>query len=141
MSAEGRQFVDTNVLVYAVAADQPEKQEIAKSIVKQGFAEGKLAVSSQVLLEFYVTVTRKVSEPLSADDALHLVKALSGWQVVPTTAELVLGALELAQRYQISALDAAIIEAARASGCQCVLSEDLSPGQSYAGVVVENPFV
>jgi predicted nucleic acid-binding protein len=36
--------------------------------------------------------------------------------------------------------DAAILEAARAAGCDVVLSEDLSDGQDYGGVRVENPF-
>jgi predicted nucleic acid-binding protein len=140
MSAEARLFVDTNVLVYAVAADEPKKQKTASAIVERGFAEGNLAISSQVLLEFYVTVTRKVEEPLGAEDALHLVTALSGWEVVSTTPELVLAALELSNRYQISPWDAAIIEAARTAGCERVLSENLGAGQVFAGVAVENPF-
>ena len=106
----------------------------------RGFAEGNLAISSQVLLEFYVTVTRKVAQPLSAEDGLQLVRAFTGWEVVSTTQDLVVAALELSNRYQISAWDAAIIEAARSAGCQSVLSEDLDTGQSYAGVSVENPF-
>jgi predicted nucleic acid-binding protein len=140
MSGEARRFVDTNVLVYAVAADEPEKQRVAKEIVERGFAEGNLVISSQVLLELYVTVTRKVSEPMSANDALQLVKALCGWRVVSTTPELVVAAIELSQQHQISAWDAAIIEAARVAGCQGVLSEDLSSGQDSAGVTVSSPF-
>jgi hypothetical protein len=34
----------------------------------------------------------------------------------------------------------AILEAGRSIGCAVVLSEDLSDGGDYAGVVVENPF-
>jgi predicted nucleic acid-binding protein len=141
MTAEARTFVDTNVLVYAVAADEPEKQRTARNIVEQGFADGNLVISGQVLLEFYVTVTRKVTDPLNAEDALQLVKALSRWEVVSTTPELVAAAIELSVRFQISAWDAAIIEAARTAGCDRVLSEDLSSGQSYESVIVENPFV
>jgi predicted nucleic acid-binding protein len=40
----------------------------------------------------------------------------------------------------ISYWDAAILEAARSVGCEVVLSEDLSHGQDYAGIRVENPF-
>ena len=39
-----------------------------------------------------------------------------------------------------SPLDAAILEAARTSGCSVVLSEDLGDGQDYDGLTVENPF-
>jgi predicted nucleic acid-binding protein len=53
---------------------------------------------------------------------------------------MVLSAIEIRRRFIISYWDAAIIEAARALGCEVVLSEDLSDGQDYAGVRVENPF-
>ncbi len=51
-----------------------------------------------------------------------------------------LSALSTRQRFDISYWDAAILEAARALGCEVVLSEDLNDGQDYAGVRVENPF-
>jgi predicted nucleic acid-binding protein len=44
------------------------------------------------------------------------------------------------QRFRIAYWDAAILEAARALGCELVLSEDLTDGQDYAGVRVENLF-
>jgi len=49
-------------------------------------------------------------------------------------------ALTTRNRFQISYWDAAILEAARALGCEVVLSEDLSDGQDYGGIAVENPF-
>ena len=45
------------------------------------------------------------------------------------------------EKFRISYWDAAIIEASRALGCDQLLSEDLSDGQNYDGVVVTNPFV
>jgi len=53
---------------------------------------------------------------------------------------MVISAMSMRQRFNISYWDAAILEAARALGCQIVLSEDLGDGQDYAGVRVENPF-
>ena len=44
------------------------------------------------------------------------------------------------ERHRLSYWDAAILEAARALGCEVVLSEDLTHGRSYDGVRVENPF-
>jgi predicted nucleic acid-binding protein len=49
-------------------------------------------------------------------------------------------ALDTKSRFQISYWDAAIIEAARILGCRVVLTEDLSDGQNYDGMRVENPF-
>lgn len=133
-------FVDTNVLVYAVSTDDPRKQERASSIVARGFAEGCYAVSTQVLMELYVNVTQKTRIKLPATQALEYVRSLTEWHVVDMVPELVLSALGLAERMQISPWDAAILEAARKAGCDLVLSEDLGAGQSYAGIRVENPF-
>ena len=102
---------------------------------------GCYAISTQVLLEFYVTATRKLATPLRAEDALAFVTALEEWRVVGHTSELVLSALAAADRLGISPWDAAILEAAREAGCPRLLSEDLSHGQDYDGIVVENPFV
>lgn len=141
MNAEPAAFVDTNLLVYSVCRNAIQKHGIASEIVERGFHDGCYAVSTQVLLEFYVTATRKVQVGLPHDEALRLVRAFTSWRVVETTGELVLAALELAERYQISAWDGAIIEAARRAGCPLLLTEDLSHGQHYGGVEVKNPFL
>ncbi|HKI02269.1 MAG TPA: PIN domain-containing protein [Thermoanaerobaculia bacterium] len=140
MSAEPAAFVDSNVLVYAVSNDEPEKQGRAREIVARGFTEGCFAISTQVMLEVYVNVTRKAKIGLPPREALEYVRAFAEWPVIEMTPELVLAALGLAQRSQISPWDAAILEAARQAGCKRVLSEDLGDGQSYGGITVENPF-
>jgi predicted nucleic acid-binding protein len=133
-------FVDTNVLVYAVSVDEGAKHRTAAELVRRGFAQGCFAISSQVMLELYVTVTRKIVQPLSPGEALEYVEALTEWRIVEQTPDLVLAALALADRAQVSPWDAAILEAARRAGCRRVLSEDLSHGVDYGGIVVENPF-
>lgn len=140
MRGELAAFVDTNVLVYAVSTDDPRKQERARRILERGFIEGCYAISTQVLMELYVNVTRKVRIKLPAAQALEYVRSLTEWHVVDVVPDLVLSALGLAERMQISPWDAAILEAARNAGCGLVLSEDLGAGQSYAGIRVENPF-
>jgi predicted nucleic acid-binding protein len=140
MSADLAAFVDTNVLVYAVSDDEPAKQSRAREIMTRGFAEGCYAISTQVMLELYVSVTKKARIGLPPPEALEYVRALTEWPVVEMTPEVVLAALSLAQRAKISPWDAAILEAARQAGCTRVLSEDLGDGQAYGGVTVENPF-
>ncbi|NOZ94280.1 MAG: PIN domain-containing protein [Acidobacteria bacterium] len=140
MSVEIEAFLDTNVLVHAVAIQHRAKHETAARLVRRGFEEGCFAVSTQVLLELYVTVTRKISAPLEDRDALRLVRALRTWRVVAADGQLVEDAAVLAQRFKISLWDAAILEGARRAPCPLVLSEDLAHGQDYAGVRVENPF-
>ncbi len=132
-------FVDTNVLLYAVstAADERAKAGVARALL-----EGSdLALSVQVLQEFYVQATR-VSKPdrLSHEQATTLVESFLRYPVQETTLAVMRAALETAHRFRISYWDAAIVEAARALGCRTVLSEDLAHGTDYAGVAVENPF-
>ena len=57
------------------------------------------------------------------------------------TVPVLQAALAAQERWQLSYWDAAIIEAARASGCPEVLSEELSHGQDYGGVRVTSPFL
>jgi predicted nucleic acid-binding protein len=40
----------------------------------------------------------------------------------------------------LSFWDALIVRSARAGGCSVVFSEDLKHGQTYEGVLIENPF-
>jgi predicted nucleic acid-binding protein len=132
-------FVDTNVLLYAVSR-HPEEQP-KRTIANELLYGTDLALSAQVLQEFYVQATRTNSnEALTHRQAADLVNSFARFSVQPITSELVQSAIETGGRYRISYWDAAIIEAARALGCTEVLSEDLSHGQDYGGVRVLNPF-
>ena len=79
-------------------------------------------------------------DPLDHEHAVGLIETLLAFPVQELTTMLVLAALQTRERFAISYWDAAILEAARALGCEVVLSEDLSDGQDYDGVRVENPF-
>jgi len=133
-------FVDSNVLIYAVSRNEPEKQEKARAIIERGFAEGCFAISTQVLLEVYGNLTRKAKIQLPAEEAFEYVREFTEWRIIEMSRSLALNALGLARRMQISTWDAAILEAAREAGCTRVLSEDLTSGRDYDGVTVENPF-
>jgi predicted nucleic acid-binding protein len=140
MIADLEAFVDSNVLVYAVSDNEPDKQRTARGIVARGFTEGCFAISTQVMMEAYVNVTQKAKIGMPPREAFEYVRAFTEWPVVDMTPEIVLAALGLAQRFNISLWDAAILEAARQAGCKRVLSEDLSDEQVYGGITVQNPF-
>jgi predicted nucleic acid-binding protein len=94
-----------------------------------------------VLQEFYVQATLDARDhPLTHRQAVDLVTAFSRFPVQETTTGLVHAAMTARDRFQLSYWDAAIIEAGRALGCEVVLSEDLSDGTDYGGVLVQNPF-
>jgi predicted nucleic acid-binding protein len=132
-------FVDTNILLYAASKkpDEQDKADQAKDILNAL----DLAVSVQVLQEFYAQATRTTrADRLSHQQATSLIRSFCRYPVQETTLALVESALRTTERFQISYWDAAIVEAARALGCREVLSEDLGDGQDYGGVRVVNPF-
>ena len=132
-------FVDTNILLYAVCPGSHEraKAEKARDILRRD----DLALSVQVLQEFYVQATRPTrTQPLSHADATALIALWLRFHVVELSVPLMQTALRLKDRYQTSYWDASILAAADTAGCTDLLSEDLNPGQSYAAVRVINPF-
>jgi len=98
-------------------------------------------LSTQVLLETWWVLTRRLTEPLEKGEASEVIDRLSELPVVSTDPQLVLQAIATSRRFEIAVWDALIIEAARAAGCNRVLSEDLQTGQDFGGVTIENPFV
>jgi len=135
-----RSFVDTNVLVYLFDADTPDKQARARELVATRGPAGELVLSTQVLQEFFVTVTRKLERPLSIESAEGAVRRLAAYPVVTTTVGLVMAAISVLRAHKISFWDALIVAAAREAGCDELLSEDLGDGATVAGVRVRNPF-
>jgi len=132
-------FVDTNVLLYAISTDPAErpKREIAVHLL----ASRDLALSVQVLQEFYVQATRASREDrLSHRQAVDLATSFTRFPVLPTSVGLAFAAMTARARWSLSYWDAAIVEAARALGCTQVLSEDMPAGADFGGVVIVNPF-
>ena len=132
-------FVDTNVLLYAVSLDpqDAEKRRLALELLR----EGELAISVQVLQEFYSQATRKTRPiPMSPVDAIEFLQPIFNFQIHPVTLDIFHSALTISQRFQISYWDAAILAAARALSCDAVYSEDLNPHQDYDGLRIINPF-
>jgi predicted nucleic acid-binding protein len=132
-------FADTNVLLYAISSDPAEEEKAARAGVLLDARD--LALSVQVLQEFYVQATRASrADAISHEDAVELVEAFQRFPVAPVTAGVMHAALATCDRFRISYWDAAILEAARSLGCEVVLSEDLSDAVDYGGVRVVNPF-
>ena len=132
-------FVDANVLLYVISRN-PAEQDKAKR-ANDLLTERDLALSVQVLQEFYVQATR-ASRPdaISHRQAVLLIESFRRFPVQDLTSGIMMAALDARQRFQLSYWDAAIIEASRVLGCTHVLSEDLNDGQDYGGVRVTNPF-
>ncbi len=136
----GYQFVDTNVLVYAHDRSAGTKHARARDVLGKLWTSQRGCLSVQVLQELYVTLTRKVRDPLDSDQAAKLIAKLGTWRVhAPDVADL-LDAIEVSESYRISFWDGMVIHSARRLGCEIIWTEDLNAGQDYGGIRVENPF-
>jgi predicted nucleic acid-binding protein len=134
-------FVDTNILVCAYDADAGVKRDRASKKLRELWATDTGRISVQVLQEFYVSVTRKLTTTVARSTAREVVSAYGAWVREPTTAETVLRATDIVELAQISFWDALIVAAAEQVGAAQVLSEDLNDGQVIAGIKVINPLV
>lgn len=138
--SDDRKFVDTNILVYAHDATAGAKRDRARALLEELWGTRMGCLSIQVLQEFFVTTTREIPKPLDAPAAARIIADLARWHVhIPAVGD-VLAAIDIHQRTGASFWDAMILRSAQELGCETLYSEDLNPGQAYAGVEVSNPF-
>jgi len=104
-------LVDTNVLVYAIDAREPEKQAVAVALLDAGIPAQTLRVPHQAIVEFVAAVTRPrrgggppVLTPLEAWRAAE--ELLSVFEVLYPDAEMLRLAVRGAAAYQLSWFDA-----------------------------------
>ncbi len=136
-----RVLVDTNVLVYAYDRSAPDKQRRALDVLDRLAVSGAGAISTQVLAEFFVAVTRKIADPLSVPDACERVlNYLQSWTVLEVSGMVVLEAARGVRDHQFNFWDAQIWATARLNQISIVFSEDFNPGQVTEGVRFVNPF-
>lgn len=135
----GLTFVDTNVLVYLFDQRDRDKHERAVAVLKSLPAES-IVLSTQVLMELYAVLTRKLTPSMPPNVALGIIERWARYRVVTTDAPLVLAGLRLGTSHQLSSWDGLILAAAAAAGCDRVLTEDLQDGATYDGLIVVNPF-
>ena len=135
-----RVFFDTNILVYLFDADDAVKKDMARTRFETEAAGGRALLSTQVLQEFYVSVTRKLSVPLEPETAAAIVRDLSLLPTVSIDTERILAAIHWSRKLRLPFWDALIIEAALAGGAERLLTEDMQHGQIIEGLRIENPF-
>lgn len=137
---KGRDFFDTNILVYAFDNKNPRKQKIAADLLTEAIRNESAILSTQVLGEFYTVVTSKIKKPLIPQEALGLINNMAVLPVQEVDLDMVKRAIRISDRYTISYWDSLIIAAAERGGCKRLISEDLNSGQSYDNIIVYDPF-
>ena len=134
-------FLDTNILIYAHDTSAGKKHTLARNIVLELWESGEGVLSTQVLQEFFVCITKKIPKPLDVKLAKEIVNNLLKWDVVINNGESILEAIEIHIQHKYSFWDSMIIEAAIRGNASLLLSEDLSDGQIINGVKIKNPFL
>lgn len=134
-------FVDTNVLVYARDASEPDKQPRARDWLASLWRTQDGRISFQVLHEYYVTVTRKLDPGLDREEARADVRDLLSWRPISMDEWVLEDAWSTERRFGLAYWDALIVASARAAGCERLLTEDLQHNQDFDGVTIVNPFL
>jgi predicted nucleic acid-binding protein len=132
-------FFDTNVLVYAVDTAESHRREIAVQLLDEALSSRSLAISTQVMLEFYAAAVlkRRLVKP---ERAVTLLRSWAPDTMVSTTPQLLWNAFELQRTLGFSIWDAMIVQSAIESNCDTLYTEDLHDGQLIGEMRIVNPF-
>jgi predicted nucleic acid-binding protein len=131
-------FLDTNILVYLFDNNFPKKKRITKIAIESILKDSTPFISTQVLQECYVTLTKKLKmDPIIAKGALQY---FDKFDVVTVNSELIAEAIDCSIINQVSFWDALIIAAAEAANCNLLYSEYYNEGQVIRGVKIVNPY-
>jgi len=132
-------FFDTNILVYLFDAGAPAKQRRARELLDKHTRAGETLLSTQILQEFYVAVTRKLATPLDLGSAYEAVRELAVMPTVRVDIPLILSAIQLSRERKLSFWDALVIRAAIEGGATTLYSDDFQSGQIFETLTVANP--
>jgi predicted nucleic acid-binding protein len=133
-------FLDTNILVYAYDLDEKLKHQIAKDILADCWNNRSGALSTQVLQEFYVTLTRKLPKKLPVHESREIIRELMSWSIYQITPVDIVKASELEEKYGYTFWDSLIIAAAQNTNAEILYSEDMQDGQQLDNLRIINPF-
>ncbi|MDP4027785.1 MAG: PIN domain-containing protein [Gallionella sp.] len=133
-----RSFIDTNILVYAEASDEPAKQKAALALLKQLYEDASGVLSTQVLQEYCNVALKKLKLPPQYVRAqLDLYEQFDVIQVTPA---IIRAGLDLHQIRSVAFYDAIVLASAQTAGCRLLFSEDMNTGETVDGVRIINPF-
>ncbi len=134
MTTSAREFIDTNIVVYAFTDDP--RSERALALLGKG-----CMISVQVLNEFANVARRKLGMSWAeVDDASASIRTLCP-TILPLDIDTHLLAMDIAKRHKLSVFDALVIAAALQGGCETLWSEDMHHGLMIEDRLrISNPF-
>ncbi|HZP67201.1 MAG TPA: PIN domain-containing protein [Rudaea sp.] len=137
-----KQFFDTNVLLYQYDGAHPAKRARARERVVEAIRDQQFVISTQVMMEFYINVTKKFADAIVPADAQLLLQSWAGGGlVIALTPEMIVDAATLQERHGVSWWDANIVVAAQRAEAEVLVTEDMQHGRHFDALRVENPFL
>ena len=133
-----RSFIDTNVLVYAEASDEPVKQQTVLALLKQLYENATSLLPTQVLQQYCNVALKKLK--LAAAHIRAQLDLYEQFEIVQITPALIRAGLDLHQTRSVSFYDAIVLASAETAGCSELFSEDFNTGETVGGVRIINPF-
>ncbi len=135
-------FLDTNILVYAYDPAAKQKNQTAFKLLDDLVDAGIACISVQVLSEFFVTVTRKISPPLTLEEAeTRIVNFSRIWPVFELNKIILYEAVRGVKEHQFSYWDSLIWATSKLNQVSIILSEDFSNEAYVEGVRFLNPLL
>lgn len=132
-------FVDTSVLILSEDGADPVRRAQAMAWLRCLWQQRLGRTSSQVLNDFYRAVTTHIRPAMPNGDARAEVRRYQRWAPWATDHATVESAWSLESRFSLPYADALIVAAAKAQGCEIVLSLALPHGQLYDSVLIVDP--
>ena len=116
----------------------PAKSNKSKELFNKSAEDNLIVLSTQILQEFYVTMTKKLGhDPLDVKNLLFLFK---DFEIINVNSTIIFEAIDISVLHRISFWDSLVISAASSGNCKIIYSEDLNHGQLIGGVEIVNPF-
>ena len=132
-------FIDTNILVYSIDNNDQEKMHRSRSLLKKLKEDPQGVISTQVLQEFYVAVTKKLRvDPMAVKNILN---TFENFEIVTISPGIIKDGIDCSILCKISFGDALIVVAAAYAKCDRLWTEDLNHGQIIRGVRIINPYL
>ncbi|HIH44754.1 MAG TPA: PIN domain-containing protein [Candidatus Methanoperedenaceae archaeon] len=136
-------LIDSNMLSYVFDSGEPEKRRVCSELVADCWrGNRKFAVSIQNLSEFYVIVTRKITNPIPEKTAkrfIELIIDFEGWSVLSSASRTVVSAIDISSEYRINYWDALLAATMRENSVFSIYTED-GDFRKIPWIKVENPF-
>ena len=134
-----RSFIDTNILIYAEASDEPAKQKAALALLRLLYEDASGVISTQVLQEYCNVALGKLK--LSPQYIREQLDLYEQFEVIQVTPAIIRAGLDLNQIRSVTFYDAIVLASAQTAGCSVLYSEDLNAGEVVGDVRIINPFV